>query len=798
MARIDNLENFLTDVADAIKIKKEYSEETKILASNFDTEILTIEGGGFSDATAEAIDLLYPKTAYTNGGKITGAMIPTYGTTNNITITQLNSHNVILHSIDINCSVGITNNNSSIDIYMIKNKNLILDSKVTYTISQLGLPSNIESLALAYLYTDATHVMIGMLCSNNKMCSVLLDVELLECSNTVISTNAFSGGGFKAYIRAIPNTTNQFVTAGPTWAGSGYQNTMEVGICIFGLTATIQNLSYGQSSQRPIDNSSAYIHGLTNDGLHFTMSFYVPGSSTQIMYTFSRATTNDNFTRTATWGWGSTTYGRIYVSNDYYLYNGKVYDSESTEVGTFTSLNANFCILYNIPDTSFFVIQNGTTIHTYKVNQDGTIVEFPSTITSSVARRWGEPLISEQHTFFLTNNEYESPHPDQTNIISITRGNITYTALIDANAESHDVLTGKKYYKNSGLHVGTMPNNGQINITPTTSNQSIPAGYTSGGTVSGVTAAIDNNITGDNIKQGVEILGVTGTYAPTGGDATSDANIQAKYLLTGYSVVSDGEWVQGTMANYGTQTIQRTSETQTIPTGYYDSLTIPVAQAQNLDGYEDCLDALEYVNDGSKHYIELNYIESTGSQFISIDYLPKTTHTKYELGFMRTGTSGMWNPIINSEEDVRFGIMCTTDGANQNNYGQFHIGPTGSGNFRSVQFPISSNVKYDIIADKTGISLNGTTYEITGTVNAATAQWSTCVNHRRQTASTFSEEYSIGRWYYLRIYEDDVLIRNIVPMLDNKNNRIGLYDKITHTFYPNIGTGTFISGGVKE
>ena len=93
--------------------------------------------------------------------------------------------------------------------------------------------------------------------------------------------------------------------------------------------------------------------------------------------------------------------------------------------------------------------------------------------------------------------------------------------------------------------------------------------------------------------------------------------------------------------------------------------------------------------------------------------------------------------------------------------------------------------------------MNNTTYEITGTVNAATAQWSTCVNHRRNAASTFSEEYSIGRWYYLRIYEDNVLIRNIVPMLDNKNNRIGLYDKITHTFYPNIGTGTFISGGVK-
>ena len=69
-------------------------------------------------------------------------------------------------------------------------------------------------------------------------------------------------------------------------------------------------------------------------------------------------------------------------------------------------------------------------------------------------------------------------------------------------------------------------------------------------------------------------------------------------------------------------------------------------------------------------YIQLEYIESTGSQFIALNYIPKTLHTKYELGFMRTGISGYWNPIINSEEDVRFGIMCTIDGNNSSNYGQ--------------------------------------------------------------------------------------------------------------------------------
>lgn len=54
-------------------------------------------------------------------------------------------------------------------------------------------------------------------------------------------------------------------------------------------------------------------------------------------------------------------------------------------------------------------------------------------------------------------------------------------------------------------------------ITPTKSNQTVNAssdnadGY-SAVTVKGVTAAIDTNITAGNIKHGVTILGVTGTY----------------------------------------------------------------------------------------------------------------------------------------------------------------------------------------------------------------------------------------------------------------------------------------------
>ncbi len=73
-------------------------------------------------------------------------------------------------------------------------------------------------------------------------------------------------------------------------------------------------------------------------------------------------------------------------------------------------------------------------------------------------------------------------------------------------ATDGDVLEGVTYSNTEGLSTGTMPNNGAEEFTPTTENQTIPAGYHDGaGLVLG-----DPNLVPENIRSGMDIFGVAG------------------------------------------------------------------------------------------------------------------------------------------------------------------------------------------------------------------------------------------------------------------------------------------------
>lgn len=86
------------------------------------------------------------------------------------------------------------------------------------------------------------------------------------------------------------------------------------------------------------------------------------------------------------------------------------------------------------------------------------------------------------------------------------------TAAADISAG--DVLTGKTAFGSSGEVSGSMANNGSTSGTISTKagTVTIPAGFTSGGTVS-ISSTEQAKVIASNIKSGVTLLGVAGSLA---------------------------------------------------------------------------------------------------------------------------------------------------------------------------------------------------------------------------------------------------------------------------------------------
>lgn len=121
-------------------------------------------------------------------------------------------------------------------------------------------------------------------------------------------------------------------------------------------------------------------------------------------------------------------------------------------------------------------------------------------------------------------------------------GSCTYDAdTSDANASASEILSTKTAYVNGNKITGSMPNQGAVagEIDDLSTPYTIPAGYHDG---SGTVAVDDTEaakIIPGNIKEGVEILGVTGTY--TGEGVTAQAKTATPYT-TQQTILPDANY----------------------------------------------------------------------------------------------------------------------------------------------------------------------------------------------------------------------------------------------------------------
>lgn len=153
----------------------------------------------------------------------------------------------------------------------------------------------------------------------------------------------------------------------------------------------------------------------------------------------------------------------------------------------------------------------------------------------------------------------------------------------DATATSSQILFGKTAYVNGVKVTGTIPSQAAQTITPGTSNKTIASGqYLSGDQIIVGSA----NLVAGNIRSGINIFGVNGTYAPTS-------------IITGTAFA--GCTREQTLA-YGRYTI--------LTSGYYTPIVISYIE-NNVFSYR--------VNDGAYKRYPMKY-----SQSYTINYGPYT------------------------------------------------------------------------------------------------------------------------------------------------------------------------------
>ena len=129
---------------------------------------------------------------------------------------------------------------------------------------------------------------------------------------------------------------------------------------------------------------------------------------------------------------------------------------------------------------------------------------------------------------------------------------------------------------------------------PGTSDQNIASGQYLNGTQ---TIKGDSNLTAGNIKSGVSIFNVTGSYAgssSSGGTDTSDATATAANILSGKTAYVNGSKLTGTMTNNGAVSKTMTANgSYTIPAGYHNGsgkVTVNVSSSSgssnnNIEAY---------------------------------------------------------------------------------------------------------------------------------------------------------------------------------------------------------------------
>lgn len=194
-------------------------------------------------------------------------------------------------------------------------------------------------------------------------------------------------------------------------------------------------------------------------------------------------------------------------------------------------------------------------------------------------------------------------------------------------------------------------------------------------------------------------------------------------------------------------------------------------------------------------YEELEYIEgtTTGSNGSYINTLIKpNSNTKVEVKFALTGDTSVNQCLIGgrnqSSGDSRnsFGIWANVGGKMRYDFQSGNVMQTGSA-IGSTDHIVIKDGRYNTL-DGAADTAND---EETFTCNYNMLLFS------MNSGTTGAINAMAGKVYYCKIWDNDVLVRDFIPVKRVSDNAIGMYDRVSKTFFANSGSGDFVGGPSK-
>ena len=182
-------------------------------------------------------------------------------------------------------------------------------------------------------------------------------------------------------------------------------------------------------------------------------------------------------------------------------------------------------------------------------------------------------------------------------------------------------------------------------------------------------------------------------------------------------------------------------------------------------------------------YTEVEYIESTGSQYINTG-VTGISGLMADGAMMPLSIPASGGAVFLGAYPPQWYMVYFNKGSTGYSYNSWKSGSKG----------MQVGVKHEFAVDFTGgnqsFKLDG---EVICSSNIAETVCSSSLFAFAGNISGGASYFAIARLYNLRMYTKDTLLRDFVPCVSDVDGA-GLFDLVSKTFYKNLGSGSFIAG----